>query len=211
MRMVLTSLPLVVAILAAPFTAPTLASAQGLVISEFVAGPARDWDGSGAFSSRDDEWVELYNTGTAPVDLSRFVLTDGDSVPRFAGSGLLLPRERRVVTGTLSVAWERATGHPVFGLSLGNTGDAVLLWEVTGADTVLADGYTYRSHEAAADRAVGRMGDSGAWVLFDGLNPYTGTTPPAGSGCEPSFDAPNLCGVTPVTPLRWGDLKRRYR
>jgi hypothetical protein len=211
MRRVLTSLPLIAAVLASPFIAPPFASAQALLISEFIAGPATDWDASGAFSSRDDEWVELYNPGNEPVDLARFFLTDGDSIPRFGLAGLLGARERLVVTGKMSVDWERATGHPVFGLSLGNTGDSVLLWEVSGPDTALADGYTYRSHEAAADRAVGRMGDSGAWALFDGLNPYSGTTPPAGTGCSPSINATNACGVTPVSTLRWGDLKRRYR
>lgn len=176
-----------------------------------VAGPARDWDGSGSFSSRDDEWVELYNAGDVAMDLAEFWITDGDSIPRFAGAGLLAPRERLIVTGASSVAWERATAHPAVGLSLANTGDAVMLWRVTGTDTVLVDHYTYRSHEAAADRAVGRLGDGGAWALFDGLNPYTGATPPLGTGCEPTFGAPTTCGVTPALPVSWGGLKRRYR
>ena len=29
-----------------------------------------------------------------------------------------------------------------------------MLWQVVGAETLLVDGYTYKSHEAAADRAV---------------------------------------------------------
>ena len=64
-----------------------------------------------------------------------------------------------LVTGAESVTWERATTHPVFGLSLGNTGDKVLLWKVTGSDTTLVDGYTYKTQEAASDRAVGRTAD----------------------------------------------------
>ena len=204
------SLPLVLAVLA-PLITPSASSAQGLLIAEFVAGPARDWDGSGTFSSRDDEWIELYNAGDVAVDVSGHWVTDGDSIPRFAPSGMLGPRERIVITGKMSVDWERATGHPVFGLSLGNTGDAVMLWRSNGVDTTLVDSYTYRSHEAAADRAVGRLGDSGAWALFDGLNPYTGTTPPPGTGCSPTFGGPTECGVTPTRPVTWGDLKRRYR
>jgi len=45
------------------------------------------------------------------------------------------------------------------------------------------DSKGYLSHEAGADRAVGRAPDgSGGWALFDGLNPYTGSTPPIGTG-----------------------------
>jgi hypothetical protein len=210
MRLASWSLPLVLAALA-PIITPSPSSAQGLLIAEFVAGPARDWDGSGTFSSRDDEWIELYNAGDLALDLSGHWVTDSDSIPRFAPTGILDSHQRIVITGKMSVDWERATGHPVFGLSLGNTGDAVMLWRASGTDTVLVDSYTYRSHEAAADRAVGRLGDSGAWALFDGLNPYTGTTPPMGTGCSPTFGGAAECGVTPARPMTWGDLKRRYR
>jgi len=115
------------------------------------------------------------------------------------------------VTGSASVAWERATSHPVFGLSLGNTGDKVLLWKVTGTDTTLVDGYTYKTNEAASDRAVGRTADGNDWKLEDALNPYTGSTPPLGTGCAPTPGLPNDCGVTPVARETWGRLKALYR
>ena len=63
-------------------------------INEILAGPARDWDGSGAFSSRDDEWIEIANIGSAAQDLSGFYVTDGDSVPRYAFTGTLAPGAR---------------------------------------------------------------------------------------------------------------------
>jgi len=88
----------------------------------------------------------------------------------------------------------------------------VLLWQVAGAETLLVDHYTYRSHEAAADRAIGRHPDqSGDWALFDGLNPYTGATPPQGNGCNPTPGAPNLCGDTPARTVTWGGVKSLYR
>src|SRR5262249_35043505 len=132
------------------------AAAATLQINELLAGPARDWDGSGTVSTRDDEWVEVKNVSGATLDLAGFLLTDGDSLPRIALTGTLAPGERRVVYGRESYDWERANGYPAFGLSLGNSGDAVILWQVQGADTVVVDAYAYRSHEAAADRAVGR-------------------------------------------------------
>jgi len=54
-------------------------AAPDVRISEFMAGPARDWDGSGTFSSRDDEWVEIVNGGAVTADLTPYFLTDGDS------------------------------------------------------------------------------------------------------------------------------------
>lgn len=183
-----------------------------LVLNEILAGPARDWDGSGAFSSRDDEWVEVLNVGPVTLDLSGWLITDGDAIPRFAFAGTLAPGGRRVVFGKDSYDWEKANGEPAFGLSLSNSGDRVMLWQVTGVDTVLMDSYTYASHEAAADRASGRDPDgSGPWALFDALDPYTGSTLPLGTGCAPTPGAVNVCVSTPARALSWGRVKTLYR
>jgi lamin tail-like protein len=188
------------------------ASAQSpLKLNEILAGPARDWDGSGTISTRDDEWIEIVNGGSAPVDLAGYLLTDGDRLPRYGFSGTLGVGAVKVVFGKDAVDWERATANPVFGLSLGNTGDSAMLWQVVGADTVLIDSYTYLSHEAAADRAVGRMPDGGPWGLEDALDPYAGSTPPLGTGCAPSPGTSNLCGATPAQHVSWGRLKTLYR
>jgi len=187
------------------------AAAPDVRLSEILAAPARDWDGNGTFSSRDDEWVEIVNGGAVTADLSSYFLTDGDSIPRFAFAGTLAPGQVFLVTGTLSVEWERATAHPVFGLSLANTGDQVLLWQVTGSDTTLVDGYTYKAHESAADRASGRSSDGSEWKLHDQLNPYTGSALPTGTGCPPTPGAPNSCGVTPTRVETWGRVKSLWR
>ena len=82
---------------------------------------------------------------------------------------------------------------------------------MTCTNTVVVDAYTYRSHEAAADRAVGRLNDDGPWALFDGLNPYTGTLQPSGTGCNPTPGAPNACAPTSVRRSSWGSLKLLYK
>jgi hypothetical protein len=187
------------------------AAAGGVRLNEILAGPARDWDGSGAFSTRDDEWIEIANAGASAVDLAGFFVTDGDSLPRYAFTGVLAPLEVRLVTGKMSYDWEKANAQPAFGLSLGNSGDGVILWHVSGADTVEVDRYTYKSHEAAADRSVGRAVDTGAWQLFDGLDPYTGTLTPAGNGCAPTPGAVNNCTASPAHSVTWGALKAAYR
>jgi len=186
-------------------------SGPGLVLNEIVAGPARDWNGDGTFSSRDDEWVELFNAAASSIDLAGYLLTDGDRLPRYAFSGTLGAGERRLVFGKDSYDWEKANGFGAYGLSLGNSGDTVMLWQVAGAETVLVDSYAYKSHEAAADRGIGRIPDGGSWTLLDGLDPYVGTTPPPGSGCSPTPGASNVCENTPVGPTTWGKLKALYR
>ena len=197
-------------VVASPLAVPALA-APDVRLSEILAAPARDWDGNGVFSSRDDEWIEIANGGNANADLASYFVTDGDSIPRYRFAGTLAPGAVLFLTGTMSVEWERATGHPVFGLSLGNTGDQVLLWQVTGSDTTLVDSYTYKSHESAADRAVGRTPDGSEWKLEDQLNPYAGTTAPTGTGCPPTPALPNSCGVTPTQHVTWGRVKSLYR
>ena len=191
---------------------PVVSTGAPLVLNEIMAGPARDWDGNGVFSSRDDEWVEVVNAGATPLAAGSFFLSDGDSIPRYAFTGVIGAGEHVVVFGRNAFDWEKATAHPAFGLSLANTGDEVILWQVTGADTVVLDRYKFLAHEAAADRAVGRVpGGSGAWVLFDALDPYTGALAPSGTGCTPTPGQPNACDVTPVATLSWGRLKALYR
>jgi hypothetical protein len=183
-----------------------------LRLNELMAGPARDWDGSGTFSSRDDEWIEVVNTGGTSLALTGFLVTDGDSLPRFALSGTLAAGEHLLVTGRQSFEWEQGAGFPAFGLSLGNSGDSAMLWQVVGAETLLVDSYTYKSHEAAADRAIGRFPDAtGAWVIFDALNPYTGSTLPRGNGCAPTPGGVNVCDSTPARRATWGRMKSLYR
>jgi hypothetical protein len=183
-----------------------------LRLNEIMAGPASDWDGSGVFSSRDDEWVEVVNDGAAALDLAPFLLTDTGGTPRYRFTGVLAGGGRLVVYGGDAYAWERDNGHPAFGLSLGNSGDGVMLWEIGETDTTMIDSYTYASHEAAADRAIGRLPDaSGGWALFDGMNPYSGTTEPHGNGCTPTPGSANTCDSTPVESSSWGRLKTLYR
>jgi hypothetical protein len=195
-----------------PALAHTACADAPLRLNEIMAGPARDWDGSGVFSSRDDEWIELVNVGPSPLDLTGWLLTDGDRIPRLALGGTLAPGEHHAFFGSESYNWEKAHGFPAFGFSLANSGDQVMLWQVVGPDTVLVESYAYLAHEAAADRAAGRSPDGdGSWALFDGLNPYTGTLTPAGNGCAPTPGTANACVSTPARPMTWGRVKALYR
>jgi lamin tail-like protein len=205
-------LPLLLLVVLAPAAVPCARADSTVMLNEFMAGPSRDWNGDAVFSSRDDEWVELVNTGAAAVDLSSYLITDGDRIPRLALTGTLAAGGHLAVYGLDSWNWEKAHGYPAFGFSLANGGDQVILWQVVGAETLQVDAAPYTSQGGASDRALGRSPDgAGSWVLFDSLNPYTGTNPPLGNGCAPTPGAENVCTTTPALISSWGRLKTLYR
>ena len=185
-------------------------AAGQIVLNEVLADPAQDWNGDGAVSSRDDEWVEIYNTGSAAVDLSTYRLASADTTWRFGFSGTLEPGGVLVVYGSDSYAWEQATGNPAYGLRLTNSGGEIALWTVDQNTMTLIDCYMYTDHEADDDRSSGRYPDgTGPWVLYDALNPYTGGNEPGGTGCEPSPGSQAVC-ATPVEKTNWGAVKTRW-
>jgi hypothetical protein len=196
--------------LAARLVPQARADLGGLVLSEILAGPARDWDGDGSYDARKDEWVEMRNQGGAMVDLGPYRIADADSTIRYALSGFLVPGEVLLVTGSMAEEQQRALGRTLTGLSLNNAGDTVYLFRIEGPDTAEVDSHRYNSIEAASDRSTGRLGEAGTWALFDGLNKYTGSGEPKGTGCNPTPGVVNGC-TSPVTGTTWGKIKELYR
>jgi hypothetical protein len=184
-----------------------------VLINEFVADPAKDWDGDGVVSSRDDEWIEIINLGSNPVDLAGYRLTDseGPRVWRCGFAGALDPGRVRIVYGSDAKAWEEANKFPAYGLHLNNTGDRPALYRIVGTDTTLVDSYAYTEASTKDDRAIGRRPDSpSVWVIFDGRNPCSSSCDPQGTGCMPTPGARNTC-ATPTRSESWGRIKSVYR
>ena len=189
------------------------ASTAQIHLNEILADPGTDWNGDGTVDAKLDEWVEIMNVGTTPVDLSKFRISDAaaGTAFRFALSGTLAPGQVKVYYGSDVVAWQAANGVSQLGLSLNNSGDTVFLYEVGGADPDIADSRTYASAEVLDDRSTGRMPNgTGDWVIFDGLNPYKGTQPPVPTGCAPSPGAATQC-PTPTHASTWGRVKALYK
>ncbi len=113
--------------------------------------------------------------------------------------------------GSEVTAWQVANGVGAFGLSLNNSGDTVYLYDVSGAAPDLVDSRSYGSAETADDRAIGRVPvGTGVWVIFDALNPYSGSALVA-TGCMPSPGAVIECSVpVPVETSSWGTVKSNY-
>jgi hypothetical protein len=207
MRFVAFLLPFFLAI---TFLAAT--SAAQLKLNEILADPDSDWDADGEVNARADEWVEIINTGTIAVDLSLYRLSDESAATafRFALSGTIAPGEARAFTGSEVVAWQNANGVSAYGLSLNNGGDTVYLYRISGADTSVADSFVYVTTQVADDRSVGRQPDgSEEWLIFDGLNPYSGGDYPVAAGCRPSPGALSSC-PSPIEESTWGRVKSKY-
>ncbi len=193
-------------------TSASAACAQ-VRINEIMAAPSTDWNGDGAYSSRDDEWLEIYNTSSTLMVLDSLIVKDGTHNVRYKFSGTLAGHAVRVVYGSQAYTWEKDHGQPADGFSFNNTGDTVELLQVNGSDTTAVDVRVYGKNEGGSERSTGRLPDGGdTYVIFDALNVYTGTSEPLGTGCMPSPGAENssLCG-TPVEPSTWGSIKALYR
>lgn len=186
-----------------------------LLINEFLANPGRDWDGDGVVDSRLDEWVEVYNPGPGAVDLTAYWLRDGlNESPNLNLFGLLAAGETAVFYGFHAVAWQAEHGAGSTGLSLNNGGDTVVLMKTDPDDPLnllAVDSFLYTTHVGAVDRACGRSPDGGEWALFDGLNPYSGSLFPQGSGCEPSPGARNCGDSSPNLTATWSEIKAIWR
>lgn len=106
-----------------PDTSPPVMPAwKSVLISEILADPTPQ------IGLPSVEFIEIYNPGTLPFDLTGWTLTDGSSIGTFPAS-VLLPGEFKIVTANSSVAL--FNGRPV-GLvnfpSLNNSGDHLRLF-----------------------------------------------------------------------------------
>ena len=189
------------------------ASVAQIRLNEILGDPGTDWNGDGNVDSKLDEWVEIVNVGTSAVDLSKFRISDAAAATdfRFALTGMIGPGEVKVYFGSDVVAWQAANGVSQLGLSLNNAGDTVFLYEVNGTDIAVTDTRTYATAEVLDDRSTGRMPNgTGGWVIFDAMNPYTGTQPPTPTGCAPSPGQQPSCPM-PMHSSTWGAVKALYR
>ncbi len=193
----------------AALVAPASLCGAQVVLNEIMADPARDWspsDGNDEYQSMQDEWVEIFNTGLEPVDITGWRLRDAvsDSSWRFGFGGVIQAGHLLVVYGDEAYAWEDANGYARQGLSLNNSGDVLTL--VAADHTTVVDQVEYAGADVEDDRSYGRFPDGGPeWVVYDQLNPFT----PPSTGLPPTPGAPNV--GSPVESTNWGPIKALFR
>ncbi len=157
-------------------------------INEVLPAPSSDWNGDLQFDIRDDEWVEIVNTGDLSLDLSDYMLLNGGGrLPVYGFGGVLDPGDYLAIYGDDAVAWQKANSAGVIGLSLNNSGDIVYLVRVAGEDTLTVDSLVYEASDVGYDASIGRNPDRyGTWEVFDHFDP-TG-----GNGLDPTPGLSNL-------------------
>jgi len=127
--------------------------------------------------------------------------------------GMLPAGAAKVFYGSDAVAWQLANDMSLTGFSLNNTGDSVQLFvgDPSTAFSELIDEVYFPDHTADDDRAVGPEFHGGALLLYDGLNTYSGTKTPVGTGCEPTPGLINECNPSvPGEDVSWGAVKTLY-
>ena len=136
-----------------------------IVINEFLPKPNRDWDESGGVDQTGDEWIELYNKGNQPVELSSMRLDDGI----FGGSAeYYIPADTRIEPREVMIFFGSTTG-----IELDNGGDTINL--VNWNDDVI-NSYTYS--QSSTDISFGRVPDgSNVWEEISTPTPGGKNTP----------------------------------
>jgi hypothetical protein len=174
-------------------------AAAALRINEVLAAPGSDWDGDLETDSKQDEWIEIANTGPADADMAGLFLLTGEAKAVVYGfSGVLAAGGHLVVYGSDAVRWESDNGQSSIGLSLNNSGDMVWLAEISGADTTVQDSMSFTSSQVGYDVSAGRMPDgSGPWLLCDHFHAMGGSGgDPTPSASNSSNAAPHVLGIT---------------
>ncbi|MBA2663893.1 MAG: lamin tail domain-containing protein [Bradymonadaceae bacterium] len=147
-----------------------------VLINEVMADPRTDLNGDGRRDSREDEYIELYNPSSKPIDLAGWKLSDNVTVRfTFPYDSIIEPGGYLLVFGGADTA--TFTGLPnvrVFssqGLFLNNTGDAVTL---AGRDGKVVDHVSYAT-EGGRGKTLNRRSLNEAPLLEMGTNPTPGT------------------------------------
>jgi hypothetical protein len=131
-------------------------------INEVLPAPAAiDWDANG-IADEQDEWIELYNAGTATVSLGGWSLVDAAG-----GSAYHIPEETALQPGAFVVFFRQATG-----ITLADNGAQVRL---LGPDSTVVDDVTL---DVLPPDASYSRDESGSWHSNWPPSPGAPNSPP---------------------------------
>lgn len=181
------------------FVATPATNIPTLAISELHYHPAAQ---AGVVDPEDLEFIEVTNTGTAPVDLGGVQLTQFATTPYTFATGQILPAGQRIVVPRNPAIFQQVYGTSIFSTTIGygtanlsNGGERIALVSATGATIV---DFTYD--------------DAGLWPTSpDGGGPSLELISPSSDPSSPTSWAPSLfAGGSPGAPnqLLLGDYNR---
>lgn len=169
---------------------------SAIVINEVLADPGsvNDANNDGTFDGSDDEFIEIFNTGTDDIDVSGWTISEGAGVRYTFPSGYILPGRNAFVLfggGTPNVPCLNDVADTPF-IGLNNGGDVVILKTALGL-TVAQMSY---GAEGNNDQSVALNPDgdvASGYVLHTTIDNPTGA-PLTQSAClendNPQFSLP---------------------
>lgn len=151
-----------------PFMQYAMAAQNGAVVINEVA-----WAGSR--DSANDEWIELYNPGSLPIDLAGWKIVDDQGAQVYPLSGTIAAGGYYLIEDS-EVAVQPLAADKIINLSLSNAGDSLVLIDDAGQviDSVNSSGGMWVAGSATTYQTMERIdpaisGDLASnWVSSDG-------------------------------------------
>ncbi len=157
--------------------------AQQIYINEFMASNSSTIADGVDY----DDWVELYNAGTSPVDIGGMYLSDNLAEPTLSQVPTTDPASTTIPAGGFLLLWfdkEPLQGPLHVNAKLGSGGEDVVLTAADGVTTI--DSYTFGPQ--ISDISEGRVGDGNpTWDFFAVPTPNATNDSPPGA---PMVDRP---------------------
>jgi hypothetical protein len=118
---------------------------QDLIINEVLGDPDSDANEDGTYDYSDDEFIEFYNIGSAPLDISGYTISDNSGLKHtFPANSVINPSEFLIVFG--GGVLNNFTGNAQLASSgsigITNGGDILTVKNVAGAEVLV---FTYTS------------------------------------------------------------------
>jgi len=138
-----------------------------IYINEFLPAPGTsyDWDEDGEANSS-DEWIELINLDTEPVDLGNWIL---DDIDEGGSSPYIIPEDAIIEPDSFLVFYKKDTG-----IILNNSGDSIILKNPLEE---AVDQFSYTSSHT--DKSYSRMDNGpGEWTEEYSPSPNALNEPP---------------------------------
>jgi len=154
-----------------PTSQPTIFSHLAVMINEVA------W--SGTHSSANDEWIELHNPGTAPIDLTGWFLSDGSDL-RVNLAGTISAHGYYLLERTDDETIHNVSADQIYSGGLRNDGEILILKGPSGTviDSANLGGGSWPGGNQVTHRTMKRRGGEdrrGNWGTFTGWG---------GNGCD---------------------------
>jgi hypothetical protein len=86
----------------------------------------------GTETSFNDEWIELYNNTSSPIDISNWKLVAEDGTPEIALSGVISPKDFYLLERTDDTTISEINADKIYTGALGNKGEKLKLFDEQG-------------------------------------------------------------------------------